>query len=424
MINKTLGDILGAINSMTSDPYYAGITLDQENAMMQQNNADRIAQQRQAQQTAQLDAIINDGRPLDNRKLLQIMAINPEAGKMLAEQAAQKAKQERYAQIIQSDASPEQLMQVAVESGDAQLMEYAKQMAGENKYVDRPTADGFGREQGFVNDRTAAFTPLQGGSVAQSTQSSPKYAPYGDETVIGDDYPDLNTVFDDENAGNVPITDETANAADLDSVMAQYGIPRTKEGFAEGRRLVELNLKEQENQRANNKVGDGVKVKEAAKENLNTTGNELIGLLNELKRTGEISSVDDGLLSNAANYVGATDVGKAYNAIKGTDKSKTQSLITQSVENLIRAKIAADGLGSKNFDTPAEIKRIAATIDDPTATYEARVARIKRFMGTPLSEQGEFQTEQSSSPPKVGTVEGGYVFQGGDPANPDNWSKQ
>ena len=176
--------------------------------------------------------------------------------------------------------------------------------------------------------------------------------------------------------------------------MAQYGIPRTKEGFAEGRKLVELSLAEQVNQRANDKVQYDAKVKSDAKENLNITANELISLLDNLNQTGEISSVNSGFLSNAANYVGATEIGKAYNAIKGSDKSKTQSLITQSVENLIRAKISADGLGSKNFDTPAEIKRIATTIDDPTATYEARVARIKRFIGTPLSEQEEFQSNQ------------------------------
>jgi heat shock protein HspQ len=57
---SSLNDILGAINAMTSDPYYQGITVDQENQMIADNNRAKLMQQcmglgtQEAQETCKL----------------------------------------------------------------------------------------------------------------------------------------------------------------------------------------------------------------------------------------------------------------------------------------------------------------------------------------------------------------------------------
>ena len=78
--------------------------------------------------------------------------------------------------------------------------------------------------------------------------------------------------------------------------------------------------------------------------------------------------------------------------------------------------------------TEREGQTLKATLGDPDASPEEKDAVLKSFID---SKRAQIETKRrrvegapQAAAPKVGAIQGGYVFTGGNPADPKNWKKQ
>lgn len=145
--------------------------------------------------------------------------------------------------------------------------------------------------------------------------------------------------------------------------------------------------------------------------------------LNTLTRHPGLATGTGSLLAPIARNIPGTDA-KGFAAQLEQFKSQTFLPAVQQMKGmgqLSNAEGAAlqKAVGNLDPDMPtAEFQRQAAKI-----MAQMRAYRQRKFGDLPATTWGGSAPTAKSTAPKPGTVKNGYLFRGGDPADPKNWSK-
>lgn len=109
----------------------------------------------------------------------------------------------------------------------------------------------------------------------------------------------------------------------------------------------------------------------------------LRGILDELNkrkalRGGKASGTFGG---DFIAGVGASGVGQAFQGAFSTEEQKLRDEYNAVAMSLLPAYMAAQGLGSKQMDTPEERRMMLKAFGSPELTYEANVAQLNALSG-------------------------------------------
>jgi hypothetical protein len=163
------------------------------------------------------------------------------------------------------------------------------------------------------------------------------------------------------------------------------------------------------------------------KEELSSQIEDLLSSYQRLDEMRAIPSKDRGLLSNLSAAAGASAVGQIAGRAAGTAEQTERDFINGSKLRLLMAIKNATGMSAQQLNSNAELKAWLASVSDPGQSIETvrkTLDAIRRTYLTPSSGGATPATAAPQTGPKVGTVEGGYKFKGGNPADPKNWEKQ
>jgi hypothetical protein len=131
--------------------------------------------------------------------------------------------------------------------------------------------------------------------------------------------------------------------------------------------------------------------------------------------SGTISSIGE---TNAAELRRQVDVLKANASLEALNQMRQQSKtggalgsVTEGEERLLANKLGA-------IDPKAPREKVLSAIDD----YERSLLQTVhgKQAGDAIFEAGK-KSRTTPLPPKAGTVQGGYMFKGGDPSKRENW---
>jgi hypothetical protein len=428
-------DALGqTANFLNNDPsfqreemYYRGIDpriVEPQIERMVAGQQERQAAEAEMQRKQSLaQQIMERGAELSPQEIMAIGAQDAELGKLAAKvflDGQQMTAQQQKAQALMAQGYDEKT------ANDISLG-LIKNAVDENG---RPIR---------INNADGSILPVGGGNA----EAQPNYQPYGDETVVsGNDYEDINTLFDETQpqSSNLPITAEEVlrNQGITNPTPIQKKVAISE--AASNRAALELNTEK-------------TNFLEKAKSNAQLQGAQYNTITQTIDKA--IASIDNekwyspqtGFTGNIASYIGGTDA----NNLSNTLATVKASLGFDKLQNIRDNSPTGGALGSVAVKELEFLQKVVASLEQSQDNkqlkenlftvknaYQSSQKRLKNAYIKDFGSakgfddyfynvgQGEdiTQTEQSSSLPKVGTVEGGYVFQGGDPANPDNWSKQ
>jgi hypothetical protein len=117
-------------------------------------------------------------------------------------------------------------------------------------------------------------------------------------------------------------------------------------------------------------------------------------------------------------------LGQATGRLLGTEEQSERNKIAQTRPLLMTSIMQAMGLSAKQLDSNAELKLWLSAATDPTLDLESNRAALNNLENM-LTGKGKPTSGTPAAPkaPAVGTVQNGYKFKGGDPANQNNWEK-
>lgn len=147
---------------------------------------------------------------------------------------------------------------------------------------------------------------------------------------------------------------------------------------------------------------------------------------NRLDEGGGITSTNKNALQNTGAYLSSSSAGQVAGKMFGTANQSARNDVAMTRPALLAALMKATGMSAKQMDSNAELKLWLATATDPTLDVESNRRALdkieKKYL--PSGSQPTQPTQAPQSPtPKMGTIQGGYVFMGGDPADPARWKK-
>ena len=240
--------------------------------------------------------------------------------------------------------------------------------------------------------------------------------------------------------GTIPLTPSSYNVQPIAGYGESVGsIAATKKGMEEqAKSNVELAMQPTIEER-----------KSAAKETGKARGEKQVLLadvesnLPELTATlGDLSKLSDTATYTKAGQFSDSILKQLGTATQGaTDAAQYSAIVDNTVLPLLKQTFGA-------AFTVQEGDSLRATLGDPNATPAAKKAKLdafiqqkyrtirsaQRYLGAPVSnaeaptfsnppEIQSVQTPQFEAP-KKGTVKNGYIFNGGNPADPKSWKKQ
>jgi len=175
---------------------------------------------------------------------------------------------------------------------------------------------------------------------------------------------------------------------------------------------------------------------DSGRENVSKIVAELRNSYDVLDKNNAIPSVNNRALTSLGAWSSASPVGQKIGGMFGTQSQKERDSIAQARPLLMQAIMKATGMSSKQMDSNAELKMYLATATDPTLSLEANKAALDRLesmfgLSGAMPQQTQNRSmqqmqprQQATSMPMKGQVVDGYKFNGGNPADPKNWSKQ
>lgn len=150
---------------------------------------------------------------------------------------------------------------------------------------------------------------------------------------------------------------------------------------------------------------------EQAEKNPSAAG-DLSLIFSYMKILDPSSTVREGEFANAQNAAGVPDqIMNLYNRAKSGERLNPQQRKDFINQAKAQAQAQAQALQGIEEEFGGLSKRYGV---DPGLIYQPRAGGLLQKKSTPI------QTEEAIKP---GTIDGGYRFKGGDPANPKNWEK-
>lgn len=167
-------------------------------------------------------------------------------------------------------------------------------------------------------------------------------------------------------------------------------------------------------------------------------------ILSSVPKVPEINKLIDKSMSGRIEELGKGTLLGEYGGIstEALNATKELNIIGSQMKQITKSLI---GAGAVSDFEQRQMAEAAGNIADPRTPAEARKRQLAMFnrivrkslMKSPelagkLSEEDDStEAEQEEAPsvkrgskPKIGQVESGYMFKGGDPSNPANWEKQ
>lgn len=152
---------------------------------------------------------------------------------------------------------------------------------------------------------------------------------------------------------------------------------------------------------------------------LDTQIANLRDMYSQLQASGGITDTNRGGLANIQAGLASSGVGQASGRLFGTKDQSLRNQIAQSRPLLLQAIKQATGMSAKQMDSNVELKMYLAAATDPQLDVQANFKALDNLsklygLGGPTAPSG----------PAPGTVQDGYKFKGGNPADPASWEKQ
>lgn len=155
----------------------------------------------------------------------------------------------------------------------------------------------------------------------------------------------------------------------------------------------------------------------------------------ELDRLRAIPSTERNVLSNIMSATAASGVGQAMNRAGGSPEQVERDVINSARQRLVSSIKNATGMSSRSLDSNVELQTMLRSISDPGQSIEAALRIIDdienayvKGAGMPKKNApgGGAPAAAPGKPaaPSVGTIQDGYRFKGGNPADKANWEKQ
>jgi hypothetical protein len=148
---------------------------------------------------------------------------------------------------------------------------------------------------------------------------------------------------------------------------------------------------------------------------------------NRLDEGGGVTSTNKKWGSNAGAYLSSSSAGQMAGKMFGTDNQSARNDIAMTRPALLAALMKATGMSAKQMDSNAELKLWLSTATDSTLDVESNRRALdkieKKYMPGAVQPVNPNTQPSAPSAPKIGTVQGGYVFMGGNPADPARWKK-
>lgn len=166
-------------------------------------------------------------------------------------------------------------------------------------------------------------------------------------------------------------------------------------------------------------------------------------VLSSLPKVPEINKLIDKSMSGQIEAIGKGKLlgemgGVATEALTATKKLE---VIAAQMKQITKSLV---GVGAVSDFEQRQMAEAAGNIADPKTPAASRKQQLEMFnriirkslMKSPelaktMNEDDSVEAEPAEAPsvkrgskPKIGQIESGYRFKGGDPANPDNWEKQ
>jgi hypothetical protein len=144
--------------------------------------------------------------------------------------------------------------------------------------------------------------------------------------------------------------------------------------------------------------------------------------LNEL---GGIASTARGGASNIASATQASGLGQATGRVFGTEAQKLRDEIKSARVMLLQDIKNATGMSAQQMNSNVELQTWLNAATDPSLIYESNLGILdaieEKFLNAGKQAPAKPAGSQAKQAPRIGTVEGGYVFTGGNPADPNAW---
>jgi hypothetical protein len=174
-------------------------------------------------------------------------------------------------------------------------------------------------------------------------------------------------------------------------------------------------------------VGKKQEAKETAQNNASAIIAKLRQSYDRLDELGGITSTENRAGTNISARMGASPVGQTVGSFFGTKTQAERDKIEQTRPLLMTTIMQAMGLSAKQLDSNAELKLWLSSATDPTKSLEANreaLNELERLLtgggkGAPAAPK----TPAAPKAPAIGTVQEGYRFKGGNPADQKNWEK-
>lgn len=154
------------------------------------------------------------------------------------------------------------------------------------------------------------------------------------------------------------------------------------------------------------------------------------GTAQDVKATA-IASADDVIKTltdlkaakGAANRYGLSSVGGLAPAVPGSDEANAQAIINKvKGQAFLTALDSLRGTGTITEIEGAKATQAVTVLSDQNISWPFALAAADELIG--IVEAARKRKAGAMGGPPIGTVEDGFVFQGGDPADPNNWKLQ
>ena len=153
----------------------------------------------------------------------------------------------------------------------------------------------------------------------------------------------------------------------------------------------------------------------------------LRGMYDQLDAAGGITNPDKGGVANLTAGIASSGPGQSAGRLFGTQNQSARNTVAQQRPLLLQAIMKATGMSAKQMDSNAELKLYLATATDPTLDVAANrraLDMIETLYGKAAGTAPADSPKPAGKPtPKVGAIDGGHVFMGGDPGDKKNWRK-